>query len=89
MLIKLLSFFGVRFIMEHGRWPGGGYPVSRDWGMASVPCQVRACPCNSLGKCELPASIKINAEGKCQTGVDFMEKAKGKEVIRKPRGTGL
>jgi hypothetical protein len=89
MLLRLLSFLGVHFIMPHGRWPGGGYPVSRDWGMAPVQCEVRICPCNSRGQCELPASIKINIDGKSQTGLEFIEKAKGRDILRKPRGTGL
>lgn len=50
---------------------------SRDYA-PFVECKVSCCPCNKNDLCELPANIKINANGTCQTGLDFMVDARAK-----------
>ena len=41
------------------------FPVSRDFGIGSIPCDLTACICNKNKKCEVPSRIKINAKGYC------------------------
>jgi hypothetical protein len=63
-----------------------GYGGSRDYCLPSIPCAVSLCPCNKNGKCELPSLIVIRADGRCQTGVDFMSDEKQKQLkIVKPK----
>jgi hypothetical protein len=50
-----------------------GWGGSRDYCLPTIPCSVLCCACNKNGKCEVPSLIKINADGKCQTGMDFVE----------------
>ena len=65
---------------------GGSIWGSRDYCLPCVPCAVYVCPCNKNGKCELPSKISIRGDGRCQTGVDFMEEEKAKPLkIVKPK----
>ena len=63
--------------MPHNRGPGGGFPGSRDYCLPTIPCAVRECPCNKLGKCEVPSAIKIGSDGRCEMGV------KARKALRK------
>lgn len=50
-----------------------GYGGSRDYCLPTIPCLVIICAANKNGKCEIPSLIKINSDGRCQTGIDFKE----------------
>jgi hypothetical protein len=61
----------------------GGRPGSRDYYLPTIPCAVIACPANRNGSCTMASAIEIRADGKCKTGVDFMEMKEFK-VKRRP-----
>lgn len=81
------------------RTPGGNHTgwASRDYA-PFIPCKVSICPCNKNDKCELPGNISINADGRCQSGIDFMTdyqkklekytKNKRSEASRSKTGSG-
>jgi len=50
-----------------------GYGGSRDYCLPTILCLVLVCAANKNEKCEMSSLIKINGDGKCQTGVDFIE----------------
>lgn len=67
-------------------WENVGWD-SRDYCLPTIPCAVFICPCNKNGKCELPSKISIRGDGRCQTGVDFMEDEKNKQlkIVKQPK----
>lgn len=67
------------FMAKEGDYWGG----SRDYNLPSVPCLVSICPCNRRGKCEMPSKINIGGDGRCKTGIEFMEEAKNNKVSNK------
>jgi hypothetical protein len=66
------DYSSLRFM---GRPDMGDFPMSRDFGMGSIPCELTACICNKKGKCEVPSKVHINNQGKCKgfqvAGKDF------------------
>lgn len=61
---------------DNGGQYGGGYGGSRDYMLPTIPCDVKVCPCNKKGKCEMPSAIKINASGACKMGITAIEMEK-------------
>lgn len=60
--------------MNHGNEQ---FPVSRDFGLADMPCAMNDCVANNgSGKCIILSFIKIGADGKC-AGYQSMNKKKG------------
>lgn len=52
-----------------------GYPeISRDYDLPIIPCFMAACPANKYEKCTMPTLIRIGADARCKTGVDFLTK---------------
>ena len=49
------------------------HPMSRDFGMGSIPCDLKSCICNKNGKCEVPSRVHISVQGKCK-GFQVAEK---------------
>ena len=43
-----------------------GFPMSRDFAMENIDCDVTSCICNKNRKCEVPSRISINKQGKCK-----------------------
>lgn len=43
-----------------------GFPMSRDFAMKNIDCDLISCICNKNRKCEVPSRISIDKSGKCK-----------------------